>query len=97
MRPVNTVDSAAPLQAASEPLSRFEGHCLARRTRECEELLQLAVLGVEQARQRHVPDQDLAEIAGHLSEAESGMSNSPASSRRAGALDGDEVVQAGDP
>lgn len=51
-------------------LSRFEGHCLCRRTHECEELLQLAVLGVEQAQARHVPDRDLAEIANHLNEAE---------------------------
>lgn len=52
------------------PLSRFEGRCLCRRTCECEELLQLAVLGVEQARGRHLPDRDLAEIAHHLTEAE---------------------------
>ena len=36
-----------------EPLSRFERACLLRRTCECEELLQLAVLGVEHAQERH--------------------------------------------
>jgi hypothetical protein len=65
-----------PAQDQAQPalptpsLSRFEGHCLCRRTRECEELLQLAVLGVEQVQERHCADQDLAEIASHLAEAE---------------------------
>ena len=70
MDPAEQRDSAPPPEAPAEPLSRFEGHCLCRRTRECEELLQLAVLGVEQARQRHRPDRDLADIASHLIEAE---------------------------
>lgn len=52
------------------PLSRFEGHCLYRRTGECEQLLQLAVLGVERAQQAHCDDQYLAEIVEHLAEAE---------------------------
>ena len=69
MRQVEPGDSATA-EAPAQPLSRFEGHCLCRRTRECEELLQLAVLGVEQAQERHPPDHDLAEIAAHLSEAE---------------------------
>ncbi|MDM0002555.1 hypothetical protein QTI24_28405 [Variovorax sp. J22P240] len=51
-------------------LSPFEGHCLCRRTRECAELLQLAVLGVEQTRERHAPDADLVAIAEHLAQAE---------------------------
>ena len=60
-----------PLPAeAPEPLSRFEGQCLWRRTCECEELLQLAVLGVEHAREQHPRDDNLAEIAAHLAEAE---------------------------
>lgn len=62
--------SVQSVEAQAEPLSRFEGHCLCRRTRECEELLQLAVLGVEQVQERHCPDRDLAEIARHLAEAE---------------------------
>jgi|KBSMisStaDraftv2_1062788.scaffolds.fasta_scaffold1459693_2 hypothetical protein len=61
---------AATEAASRAPLSRFEGHCLCRRTRECEELLQLAVLGIEQTRERHAPDTDLREIAEHLTEAE---------------------------
>lgn len=61
---------APPVDAQAEPLSRFEGHCLCRRTLECEELLQLAVLGVEQAQERHPPDHDLTAIATHLAEAE---------------------------
>ena len=63
-------DDVAPSEARPGPLSRFEGHCLCRRTRECEELLQLALLGVEQVQQRHCPDPDLSEIAIHLSDAE---------------------------
>ena len=63
-------DSTLPVDPQATPLSRFEGHCLCRRTRECEELLQLAVLGVEQAQERHLPDETLTEIASHLSEAE---------------------------
>jgi len=62
--------SAPSGEVQAEPLSRFEGHCLCRRTRECEELLQLAVLGVEQVQERHSPDHDLVEIASHLAEAE---------------------------
>ena len=63
-------EEAAAEAAPRAPLSRFEGHCLCRRTRECEELLQLAVLGIEQTRERHAPDADLREIAEHLTEAE---------------------------
>jgi hypothetical protein len=55
---------------AQKSLSRFEGHCPCRRTRECEELLQLAVLGVERAREGHRADHDLVAIAEHLSQAE---------------------------
>ena len=54
-----------------EPLSRFEGRCLWRRTRECEALLQLAVLGVEGAQARHgTDDEALSQIAELLREAE---------------------------
>lgn len=54
----------------SEPLSRFEGWCLCRRTRECEELLQLAVLGVEGVQVRHGSNnRALSEIAALLREA----------------------------
>ena len=43
-----TADGAdVPPTDRPEPLSRFEGRCLYRRTCECEEALQLAVLGVE--------------------------------------------------
>ena len=61
---------ARQVTVPAEPLSRLEGHCLCQRTRECESLLQLAVLGVIKAIERHCPDQDLADIARHLGEAE---------------------------
>jgi hypothetical protein len=63
-------DKLPSANSKAGPLSRFEGHCLCRRMRECEELLQLAVLGVEQVQSRHCPDRDLAAIAGHLADAE---------------------------
>jgi hypothetical protein len=62
-------DSAVPV-APGPTLSRFEGHCLHRRTLECEALLQLAVLGAEQAQARHGDSTDLSEIVAHLNEAE---------------------------
>jgi hypothetical protein len=70
--PPRRSDSMPPdaMPAQSPPLSRFEGHCLSQRTRECELLLQLAVLGVAQAIERHCPDDDLADVAHHLREAE---------------------------
>ena len=43
----------APPANRPEPLSRFEGRCLYRRTCECDEALQLAVLGVERTQERH--------------------------------------------
>ena len=61
---------AANLAVPPVPLSPFEIRCLCRRTLECEALLQLAVLGVEQACERHAPDAELREIAVHLGEAE---------------------------
>jgi hypothetical protein len=70
MRQPKASVSPPPAQDPVAPLSRFEGHCLCRRTRECEELLQLAVLGVEQAHERHRGDPNLEEIASHLNEAE---------------------------
>ena len=60
----------APAGKQPEPLSRFEGRCLWQRTRECEELLQLAVLSVEGAQARHGSDKALSEIAELLREAE---------------------------
>lgn len=69
-KPAPETAGAATEAASRAPLSRFEGHCLCRRTRECEELLQLAVLGIEQTRERHAPNTDLREIAEHLTEAE---------------------------
>ena len=61
----------APDGKPTEPLSRFEGQCLWRRTRECEELLQLAVLGVEGAQARHgCDDEALSQIAELLRDAE---------------------------
>lgn len=68
---MNSQDGRArPVTVPAQRLSRFEGHCLCQRTRECESLLQLAVLGVIEAIERHCPDQDLADIARHLGEAE---------------------------
>jgi hypothetical protein len=63
--PVAHADCGGP-----EPLSGFEGRCLCRRTCECKELLQLAVLGVEQARERHGDDPTLGLIAEFLRDAE---------------------------
>ena len=63
-------DSQSLDEGLAPPLSRFEGQCLCQRMRECEALLQLAVLGVAQAVERHCPDRDLADIARHLDEAE---------------------------
>ena len=54
----------------ASPLSGFEARCLCRRTCECEALLQLAVLGIEQAQARHDPSDALDEIAELLREAE---------------------------
>jgi hypothetical protein len=73
MKPAASTDVApvAPAEAEDRPpLSRFEGHCLCRRTRECEEALQLAVLGIARALEGRCPDDNLAEIAEHLAEAE---------------------------
>ena len=70
MRPPLHSDSPTCSATATPPLSRFEGHCLCQRLRECEALLQLAVLGVAQASERHGPDRDLTAIASHLSDAE---------------------------
>ncbi|MEJ8859960.1 hypothetical protein WKW79_35805 [Variovorax robiniae] len=70
MNPQTQAGRAPPVKVEAQPLSRFEGHCLCQRTRECESLLQLAVLGVIEAIERHSPDQDLAAIAHHLGEAE---------------------------
>jgi hypothetical protein len=53
----------------SEPLSRFETSCLLRRTCECDELLQLAVLGVEHALERHRDEATLSLIAEFLRDA----------------------------
>jgi hypothetical protein len=46
----------APREDQPEPLSCFEHLCLCRRTCECEELLQLSVLGVEQTQERQGDD-----------------------------------------
>jgi hypothetical protein len=70
MSPQTQPGRARPGAVEAQPLSRFEGHCLCQRTRECESLLQLAVLGVIEAIERHCPDQDLSDIARHLDEAE---------------------------
>ncbi|MDM0030387.1 hypothetical protein [Variovorax saccharolyticus] len=74
MTPVPSTAELAPSGAADRPLpgplSPFELRCLCRRTIECEALLQLAVLGVEQACERHAPDAELRAIAAHLGEAE---------------------------
>lgn len=64
-------DSAdAPSGVQAEPLSRFEGRCLYHRTRECDEALQLAVLGVEHTQERHGDDPTLRLIAEFLRDAE---------------------------
>lgn len=60
----------APSADRPEPLSRFEGRCLYRRTCECDEALQLAVLGVEQTQERHGDDETLSLIAEFLRDAE---------------------------
>lgn len=66
-----TADGAeAPAANGPEPLSRFEGRCLYRRTCECDEALQLAVLGVEHTQERHGDDPTLNLIAGLLRDAE---------------------------
>ena len=73
MKPAASTELAVVAPADTQdrpPLSRFEGHCLCRRTRECEEALQLAVLGVARALEGRRPDDNLAEIAEHLAEAE---------------------------
>lgn len=60
-----------PVPAASNgPLSRFEGLCLYRRTCECGESLQLAVLGMERVQGRLHGDPAVREIADHLAQAE---------------------------
>jgi hypothetical protein len=60
----------APSTDRPEPLSRFEGRCLYRRTCECDEALQLAVLGVERTQGRHGDDPTLSLIAELLRDAE---------------------------
>ncbi len=55
---------------AVDALSRFESSCLLRRTCECDELLQLAVLGVEHTQERHGDDLTLSLIAEFLRDAE---------------------------
>ena len=73
---MNCVSTTEPAPATAAdardeaPLSRLEEQCLCRRTRECEEALQLAVLGVERACEGRSSDARLAEIAEHLGEAE---------------------------
>ena len=54
----------------AEPLTHFERSCLLRRTCECDELLQLAVLGVEHTQERHGDDATLSLIAEFLRDAE---------------------------
>jgi len=54
----------------AEPLTHFESSCLLRRTCECDELLQLAVLGVEHAQEQHGDDATLSLIAEFLRDAE---------------------------
>ncbi|MDM0022663.1 hypothetical protein [Variovorax saccharolyticus] len=68
--PEPAASGAADLAALPASLSPFEIRCLCRRTLECEALLQLAVLGIEQACERHAPDAELRKIAAHLGEAE---------------------------
>ena len=66
-----TADGAdAPPVDRPEPLSRPEGRCLYRRTCECNEVLQLAVLGVEHTQERHGDDPTLGLIAEFLRDAE---------------------------
>ena len=66
-----TADGAdAPPVDRPEPLSRLEGRCLYRRTCECNEVLQLAVLGVEHTQERHGDDPTLGLIAEFLRDAE---------------------------
>lgn len=60
----------APPADVPAPLSRFEGRCLYRRTCECDEALQLAVLGVEHTQERHAEDPTLSLIAEFLRDAE---------------------------
>jgi len=70
MAQVDHTGEPLPAEEAAVALSRFEGHCLCRRMCECEELLQLAVLGVERVQDRPCMDPALSEIADHLSQAE---------------------------
>ncbi|WP_213956787.1 MULTISPECIES: hypothetical protein [unclassified Variovorax] len=70
MRATVNGDSQSLRKGSAPPLSRFEWQCLCQRMHECEALLQLAVLGVAQAVERHRPDSDLADIARCLDEAE---------------------------
>lgn len=67
-----TADGANAASSADRagPLSRFEGRCLYRRTCECDEVLQLAVLGVEHTQERHGDDPTLSLIAEFLRDAE---------------------------
>ncbi|MDM0108011.1 hypothetical protein QTH97_23890 [Variovorax sp. J22R24] len=69
MNPAST-RADAPGDEHPPRLSGFEGRCLCRRTCECEELLQLAVLGVEDAQARHGDDEALNQVAALLREAE---------------------------
>lgn len=64
------VDGEADSAERPEPLSRFEGRCLHRRTCECDEALQLAVLGVEHAQECHGDHPTLRLIAQFLRDAE---------------------------
>ena len=64
------VGADSPSAEGLEPLSRFEGRCLYRRTCECDEALQLAVLGVERTQERHGEDPTLSLIAELLRDAE---------------------------
>lgn len=62
-------DERADLSAL-EASSSFERRCLCRRACQCEELLQLAVLGLETAQERrHGAREELFEIAQLLREA----------------------------
>jgi len=66
-----TADGAdAPSADRPEPLSRSEGRCPYRRTCECDEALQLAVLGVEHTQERLGEDPTLGLIAEFLRDAE---------------------------
>jgi hypothetical protein len=67
---MNARISLGPQPLSAEPLTHFERSCLLRRTCECDELLQLAVLGVEHAQERDDADATLSLIAEFLRDAE---------------------------